>query len=345
MGTMSVQKLLITMALPMMASMLVQALYNIVDSIFVSHYNPAALTAVSLTFPVQSLMIAIATGTGVGINSLVSRRLGEKNFDEANRTAVHGLLLEFLSSFIFVIIGLCFSGKFFSFFTSDPEVIEFGKQYMSICCTLSVGVFMQIAVERVLQSTGKTLFSMVAQGTGAITNIILDPILIFGMFGLPKMGIAGAALATVIGQWIAMVTAFVLNIKKNKEISLSLKGFKPDGKIVSEIYAIAIPSIIMQSIMSISTVGMNKILANDTAISVFGIYFKLQSFIFMPVFGMTNALIPIAAYNYGAKKLDRMNNAVKTALVISLCIMGTGSTDTFLFFLLKKKRNIYQFRI
>ena len=325
MGTMKVQKLLITMALPMMASMLVQALYNIVDSIFVSHYNPDALTAVTLTFPVQSLMIAISTGTGVGINSLVSRRLGEKNFGEANRTAMHGLILEFLSSFIFVIIGLCFSGKFFSFFTSDPEVIEFGRQYMLVCCTLSVGIFMQIAAERLLQATGKTLLSMVAQGLGAIVNIILDPILIFGWFGLPQMGVVGAALATVIGQWVAMITAFILNAKKNKEITVSFKGFKFDNKIVGEIYAIAIPSIIMQSIMSVTTVGMNKILANDIAISVYGIYFKLQSFIFMPIFGMTNALVPIVAYNYGARKLDRMNLAVKTALVISLCIMGTGT--------------------
>jgi putative MATE family efflux protein len=325
MGVMKVNRLLVSMSLPMMASMLVQALYNIVDSIFVSHYDADALTAVSLTFPVQSLMIAIATGTGVGINSLVSRRLGEGRFKDANKTAVHGMFLEFLSSVVFVIIGLVFSKSFFKAFTSDPEVIEFGRQYMLICCVFSMGIFMQIAGERLLQSTGKTMYNMITQGCGALVNIILDPILIFGMFGLPEMGIAGAAAATVIGQWVAMILALYFNAAKNKEISVSIRGFKPDGRITAEIYAIAVPSIIMQSIMSISTVGMNKILDNDTAISVFGVYFKLQSFVFMPVFGLTNALIPIAAYNYGAGKLGRMKEAVRIALAITVGLMGTGT--------------------
>lgn len=322
---MKMNKLLISMALPMMASMLVQALYNIVDSIFVSHYNFNALTAVSLTFPVQSLMIAISTGTGVGINSIVSRRLGEKHFDNANNTAIHGILLEFLSSLIFVVVGLLFSEKFFTFFTQDTEVIEFGRQYMSVCCTLSLGIFMQIAGERLLQSTGKTIYNMITQGCGALVNIILDPILIFGLFGMPEMGVTGAALATVIGQWTAMILAFVFNFTKNKELSISPKNFHLDKKIIGGIYSIAVPSIIMQSIMSISTVGMNKIFNNDTAVSVFGVYFKLQSFIFMPVFGLTNALIPIAAYNYGAKKIDRMHQAVHIALVITTCLMFIGT--------------------
>ena len=325
MGVMKMNKLLVSMSLPMMISMLVQALYNIVDSIFVSYFSPDALTAVSLSFPVQSLMIAIAGGTGVGINSLVSRRLGEKRFKEANSPAVHGILLEILSSFIFVIIGIFFAEPFFKAFTTDSEVIEYGIQYLRICCIFSVGIFMQIAGERLLQSTGKTVYNMITQGLGAITNIILDPIMIFGLFGFPKMGIAGAALATVVGQWVAMILAIVFNNLKNKEISVSLRGFRLNGGIIKEIYAIAIPSIIMQSIMSISTVGMNKILNSDIAVSVYGVYFKLHSFIFMPIFGLTNALIPIAAYNYGAGKLDRMKSAVRIALVMTTSIMAVGS--------------------
>lgn len=325
MGVMKVNRLLISMSLPMMMSMLVQALYNIVDSIFVSHFSQNALTAVSLTFPVQSLMIAIATGTGVGINSLVSRRLGEKRFKDADKTAVNGMVLEFLSSLIFVIIGIFFSNKFFAFFTDDLEVIEFGRQYMSVCCIFSLGIFMQIAGERILQSTGKTMYNMVTQGAGAIVNIILDPILIFGLLGFPKMGAAGAAAATVIGQWTAMILAFYFNYTKNKEISISFKGFKPSGRVIAEIYAIAVPSIIMQSIMSVSTVSMNRILSDDIAISVFGVYFKLQSFVFMPVFGLTNALIPIAAYNYGAGKPIRMKQAVKLSLVIATALMLMGT--------------------
>lgn len=325
MGVMEMKRLLISMSLPMMLSMLVQALYNIVDSIFVSHYNQDALTAVTLTFPVQSLMIAIAGGTGVGINSLVSRRLGEKRFDEANKTAVNGILLEILSSVLFVIIGFLFSESFFKLFTTDADVIRFGKEYMFICSVFSLGIFMQIAGERLLQSTGKTLYNMITQGCGAIVNIILDPILIFGMFGFPEMGIAGAAIATVIGQWVAMILAIYFNVRKNKEISISFKKFKPDMYIIKSIYKIAIPSIIMQSIMSISTVGMNKILSSDLAISIYGIYFKLHSFIFMPIFGLTNALIPIAAYNYGAGKLDRMKSAVKVSLTITILIMSIGT--------------------
>ena len=277
MGVMNVNRLLITMALPMMASMLIQALYNIVDSIFVAQYSKDALTAVSLCFPVQSLMISLAAGTGVGINSLLSRRLGEKKFEEANKTAVNGIFLGLLSSIVVAIIGALLSGKFFTFFTDTPTTIEMGRQYMLICTVLSLGVFMQIVAEKLLQATGKTHLSMVSQMTGAVVNIVLDPIMIFGYFGMPEMGIAGAALATVIGQWFATVLAFWLNHRHNHEVKLSFKHFRPDGAVIADIYRVGVPAIIMQSITSIMTVGMNKILADDVAISIFGIYFKITA--------------------------------------------------------------------
>ncbi len=325
MGVMNVNRLLITMALPMMASMLIQSMYNIVDSIFVAIYSKDALTAVSLCFPVQSLMIALAAGTGVGINSLLSRRLGEKKHEEANKTAVNGIFLAILTSIAVAVAGIIFSGSFFAFFTDTPETIEMGREYMMICTVFSLGVFGQIVAERLLQSTGKTLLSMLTQMSGAVVNIILDPILIFGWFGIPEMGVAGAAIATVIGQWVAMVTAFILNHCYNKEIKLKIKGFRPDRCVISDIYRVAIPAIIMQSITSIMTVGMNKILASDMAISIFGIYFKINSFIFMPIFGMTNALIPIFAYNYGARKKDRIYGTMRIARILSISIMALGT--------------------
>lgn len=325
MGVMNVNRLLITMALPMMASMLIQALYNIVDSIFVAQYSKDALTAVSLCFPVQSLMISLAAGTGVGINSLLSRRLGEKKFEEANKTAVNGIFLGLLSSIVVAIIGALLSGKFFTFFTDTPTTIEMGRQYMLICTVLSLGVFMQIVAEKLLQATGKTHLSMVSQMTGAVVNIVLDPIMIFGYFGVPEMGIAGAALATVIGQWFATVLAFWLNHRHNHEVKLSFKHFRPDGAVIADIYRVGVPAIIMQSITSIMTVGMNKILADDVAISIFGIYFKINSFIFMPVFGLSNALIPIFAYNYGARKRERISAAMRLGMIISVSMMAVGT--------------------
>lgn len=325
MGVMNVNRLLITMALPMMASMLIQSLYNIVDSVFVAQYSKDALTAVSLCFPVQSMMISLAAGTGVGINSLLSRRLGEKRFNEANKTAVNGIFLAVLSSVIVAIIGAAFSGKFFTFFTKTAATIEMGRQYMLICTVFSLGVFMQIVAEKLLQATGKTHLSMLTQMAGAIVNIILDPIMIFGLLGCPKLGIAGAAIATVIGQWVAAVLAFWINHHYNHEVKLKFRGFRPDGEVIRDIYRVGVPAIIMQSITSIMTVGMNKILADDIAISVFGIYFKINSFIFMPVFGLSNALIPIFSYNYGAKKKERIKGAMRLGMIISILLMAVGT--------------------
>lgn len=321
MGTMGINKLLITMSLPMMISMLVQSMYNIVDSIFVAQFSSKALTAVSLCFPVQTLMTAFAAGTSIGINSILSRKLGEGDRDGATRVATNGIVLGIITSIVFAILGGILSDKIFGFFTKDSETVKMASQYMWVCTVFSLGVFMQTVAEKLLISTGKTMFSMTSQITGAIINIILDPIFIFTF----NMGISGAAIATVIGQWGAMILAFLLNKMKNKEISLSFKGFRLDGEVIKEIYKIAVPSIIMQSIISIMTVGMNKILGDDTAIAVFGVYYKLHSFIFMPIFGLTGALIPIVAYNFGAVKRERIMKATRLALVISLSIMALGT--------------------
>ena len=326
MGVMPIPKLLITMSLPMIASMLVQALYNIVDSMFVAQLNENALTAVSLAFPIQNLMIAVAAGTGVGINALLSRSLGEKQFDTANAIARNGILLGILSSLVFAIAGIFGSRFFFEMQTKDAQIIEYGTQYMSIITIASIGIFMQITFERLMQSTGKTIFNMITQGLGAIINIILDPILIFGWFGLPAMGVTGAAVATVIGQIIAAILGIFFNWKYNKEIHVSFKGFKPCGKTIGSIYKIGVPSIIMQSIGSLTTFGMNNILLmfSSTAATVFGVYFKLQSFIFMPVFGLTNGMIPIVAYNYGARNKKRIYQTIKLSAVIAVSIMLVG---------------------
>ena len=326
MGVMPVNKLLLSMSLPMMISMVVQALYNIVDSVFVSHYSLKALTAVSLTFPYQNLMIAFATGTGVGINALLSRNLGEKNFNGANKAAVNGVFVSLLTSIAFAIAGLCLSTVFFTAQGASGEVVEHGRRYMGICSGFCVALFGQIVFERLLQSTGKTVYSMITQGAGAIINIILDPIMIFGYFGFPEMGAAGAALATVIGQFIAMFLGLYFNLKKNKEISLSLKGFRPDGVTVKKIYLVGIPSILVASIGSVMTFGMNKIFSSfndvgEDAVNVFGIYFKLQSFAFMPLFGMNNGMVPIVAYNLGAKKRDRITKTIKLAVMYAEIIM------------------------
>ena len=327
MGVLPVNRLLITMSLPMMASMLVQALYNIVDSIFVSRINENALTAVSLAFPLQMLMIAIAGGTGVGVNAILSKSLGEKDYNRANKTAVNGIFLYLLSYLFFLIIGLTFVRPFYASQTSDPEILEFGVQYMTICCVMSFGIFAQFIFERLLTSTGRTLLTMITQSTGAIINIILDPILIFGLLGAPKMGVSGAALATVIGQIAAGTISCILNIKKNPDIEISFKGFKPDRELISEIYRIGVPSIIMQAIGSAMNYIMNKILIGftSTAVAVFGVYFKMQSFIFMPVFGLNNGMIPIIAYNYGAKKRDRMMKTWKLSWLYATVIMVLGT--------------------
>lgn len=326
MGVMPIPKLLITMSLPMIISMLVQALYNVVDSMFVAQLNENALTAVSLAFPIQNLMIAVAAGTGVGINALLSKSLGEKKYETANTIANNGILLGILSSVVFAILGLLGSRLFFEIQTDDAQIIEYGTQYMSVITIVSVGIFLQITFERLLQSTGKTIFNMITQGTGAIINIILDPILIFGWFGLPAMGVTGAAVATVIGQIFAAFLGFFFNHKFNKEIHVSFKGFKPCGETIGNIYKIGVPSIIMQSIGSLTTFGINNILLmfSSTAATVFGVYFKLQSFVFMPVFGLTNGMIPIVAYNYGAQNKKRIYQTIKLSATIAVGIMLVG---------------------
>lgn len=326
MGTMPVGRLLITMSLPMILSMLVQALYNVVDSIFVAHYSQAALAAISYAFPAQNLMIGLATGIGVGMNALLSRSLGEKNYQKVNKTAENGIFLSLIGFIIFFIFGLFFSGTFISFQTATAEIIDCGKSYLSICCCASFGIFGEIIFERLMQSTGKTVLTMVTQGVGAIINIILDPIFIFGYLGLPEMGIAGAALATVIGQIAAFIIAIILNHKYNKEISLNLLQFRPDRRIIGRICAVGIPSVVMVGIGSIMTTAMNKILNgfSDLAASVFGVYFKLQSFVFMPIFGLNNGLIPIIAYNYGAGKRKRLISALIFACVIAVGFMAVG---------------------
>ena len=308
MGVMPINKLLISMSLPMMISMLVQALYNVVDSIFVARISENALTAVSLAFPIQSLMIALGAGTGVGVNALLSRALGEKDTEKVNKAAVNGVFLSVVCYALFIIVGLFVTGPFYASQTTDTEILAYGKQYLTLVCCLSFGMYTQFIFERLLQSTGKTFYTMITQGIGAIINIILDPIFIFGLCGVPKMGVAGAAIATVTGQVVAGILAIIINHKKNEEVSLHFKGFKPDLAVIGQIYAVGIPSIIMQAIGSVMVYGMNRILITftPTATAVFGVYFKLQSFIFMPVFGLNNGMVPIIAYNYGAGKRDRL---------------------------------------
>lgn len=327
MGVMPVKKLLITMSLPMIISMLVQALYNIVDSIFVAQISENALTAVSLAFPLQNLMIAFAGGTAVGVNALLSRSLGEKNKEHVNQTATHAIVIYFITACVFMIGGFTLSHLFFSIQTDVAEIVDGGTIYAMIVVGCSMGLFGQFLFERLLQATGRTLYTMVTQSTGAIVNIILDPILIFGYFGFPKMGIAGAGLATIIGQCIAMLLAIFFNLKFNPDISLSFKGFRFNTHIVKQIYVVGLPSIVMQSIGSVMNFSMNKILISfsTTATAVFGVYYKLQSFIFMPIFGINNGLIPIVAYNYGAKKKDRIFGVIKFATILGITIMTIGT--------------------
>lgn len=329
MGTMPINKLLLSISLPMVASMLVQALYNIVDSIFVSQYSADAFTAVSLAFPLQNLMIAFATGTGVGINALLSKSLGEKNFDRANKAANNGIFLSLVHYLIFLFIGIFLVPMFFRAQSSDAEIISHGIEYASICLIASIGIFIQITTERLLLATGKSIFSMLTQLSGAIINLIMDPLFIFGIGPFPRLGAAGAALATVLGQTSAAVMGIYFNRKFNKEIHVSLLNFKPDGEIIKRIYAVGFPSIIMASITSVMTFGINKILTSFTDIvndaqSVFGAYYKLQSFIFMPIFGLNNGMVPIVAYNYGARRPDRMKKTITLAIIYAVSIMLIG---------------------
>lgn len=326
MGTMPVGKLLITMAVPMILSMLVQALYNIVDSIFVSRISQDALSAVSLAFSLQNLMIAVGAGTGVGINAFLSKSLGEKDFKMANKVANHTVYLWGISYAIFLIIGLTLTGAYFKSQTSDAAIIQYGVDYMSIILCYSFGLFGQMFCERLLTSTGRTVLSMAIQMTGAIINIILDPIMIFGLLGVPAMGVKGAAIATCIGQNIAFIIGIILNLKCNKDIELHPKYMKPEGYIFKRVYKVGIPSIVMGSIGSVMIYGLNKILIGftKTAVAVFGSYFKLQSFIFMPIFGLNNGVIPIIAYNFGAKNRERIMRSVKLALMFAVSYMCLG---------------------
>lgn len=326
MGVMPVNRLLVTMSLPMILSMLVQALYNVVDSIFVARINENALTAVSLAFPIQSLMIAVAAGTCVGINAILSRSLGEKDFDKVNKCACNGILMMAAGYLLFVLIGLFVTAPFYRSQTADAEILQFGTDYLTVVCCCSFGIYMQFTFEKILQSTGKTFYTMITQSVGAIINIILDPILIFGLLGMPKMGVKGAAVATVIGQIAAGILALLFNLVKNEEVTISLRGLRPDWEMIKEIYVIGIPSMIMQAIGSLMTYGMNRILISftSTATAVFGVYFKLQSFVFMPIFGMNNGLVPILAYNYGAGKKDRFIQAMKLGILYAVSIMMIG---------------------
>lgn len=331
MGTMPVRKLLISMSLPMMASMLVQALYNIVDSIFVSRVSEAALTAVSISFPIQNLMISLGVGIGVGVNALLSKSLGEGNQKHAQRIALQGIFIELICCLIFILTGFFAMDVFFRGQTNDAEIIALGKDYLSICCIFSVGLFAQLIFERLLQATGRTMLSMISQCTGAITNILCDPLLIFGVpaLGIPAMGVTGAAIATVFGQIVGGIVAIVLNVRKNKELHFAVRGFRVEGKVCGSILYIGIPSAIMGSIGSFMTYGINKILfafgeIGKTAAAVFGIYFKLQSFVFMPVFGLNNGMVPIVSFNYGARRADRILQTVRLSAIYAVSIMVVG---------------------
>lgn len=326
MGTMPVHKLLLDMSLPMMIAMLVQALYNIIDSIFVAQISENALSAVSLAFPMQNFMIAVATGTGVGVNALLSKCLGAKRFNIANKTANSSLFLTLMNWIIFVLVGLLIAKPFLRGQTDVAEIVTLGTTYLRICCIASLGIFAEICLERLLQATGRTIFTLGTQATGAIINIILDPILIFGWFGMPAMGIAGAALATVIGQFVAAALALYCNIHKNHEIKFDFKNIIPTKFILYQVYKVAIPSILMVSIGSVMMFFINRILAvfTTTAIAVFGVYFKLQSFIFMPIFGMNNGMVPIVAYNFGARKRERIIHTVKLAIKYAIGMMLIG---------------------
>jgi putative MATE family efflux protein len=333
MGTMPLNRLLLSMSIPMMISMMVQALYNIVDSIFVARINENALTAVSLAFPVQILMFSTGLGTGVGINAFLSRSLGERNFDRVNKAAANGLFLVWTSSLLFVIVGFFFAEPFFRSQTNIEEIVRYGKDYLFVVCVFSAAVFSQVTFERLLASTGKTFYSMISQGAGALINIILDPIMIFGLFGFPRMEVRGAAIATVIGQAAAALIALYFNLTKNHEVKLSFRGFRPDGAIIKNIYRVGIPSILMQSIGSVMTYGFNRILISftETAAAVFGVYFRLQSFIFMPVFGLNNAMVPIVAFNYGARQKERITRTITLSIRYAVGIMLLGALAFELF--------------
>lgn len=333
MGTMPVLRLLVTMSLPSMISMLVQALYNIVDSYYVAQISEEALTAVTLAFPAQMLMGAVAIGTSVGINSLIARSLGAKQQGQADSAATHSILLAAFGWAVFAVLGGLFSGTFISAFTNTQAIAEMGTQYLTICTMASLGMFVEINMEKTLQATGNMIFPMLFQLTGAIVNIILDPIMIFGWLGLPAMGVAGAAVATVIAQWVGMIFALLVVVLRKHDVHISFRKFRWSWNVVKQIYAVGLPAIIMQSIGSLMNVAVNAILIGftETAVAVFGVYFKLQSFIFMPVFGLTHGVLPIIGYNYGARNKKRMLAALRYAIIIAVSIMAIGTLIFMLF--------------
>ena len=326
MGTEPLNPLLLSLAIPMMISMLVQALYNVVDSIFVSYINEAALSAVSLAFPIQNLLIAFAVGTAVGVNAYLSKNLGEGNHEEANRAAANGLFLAVCSAIGFLIFGLFGAKAFIHAQTTDPLIARYGTEYLTICTVFSLGCCVQCMMEKILVSTGRSTFAMTTQLIGAVTNIVLDPVFIFGLFGVPRLEAAGAAVATVIGQFVGAAAALTLHFLYNKDVHISLRGFRPNGRTIRRIYQVGIPSIVMNAIGSVMTFGMNAILIaySSTAVAVFGVYFKLQSFVFMPVFGLNNGMVPIVSYNYGARKPDRILGTMRLAAIYAVSIMVVG---------------------
>ena len=326
MGVMPVGKLMVNMALPMIISMLVQALYNVVDSIYVSQISESAVTALSLAFPVQNMQIGFAVGIGVGVNSLLSKSLGQKNQEQANRTAGNGIVLMGIVTVLFMLFGLFGVRPYYEMQSTVSETVEGGIVYTRICCLLTAGIFMSVLGERLLQATGRTVYTMICQSTGAIVNIVLDPILIHGWFGAPAMGIAGAAVATVIAQWVSAAMTIYFNLRHNPELSFGAAYFKLDKVTVGSILTVGVPSIVMNGIGSIMNFGMNQILQGftETATSVFGIYFKLQSFFFMPLFGINNATISIIAFNYGAQKPERITKTLKITCSAALCLMTFG---------------------
>ena len=327
MGTMPVGKLLLAMGLPMMASMLFQALYNVVDSIFVARLGQDALNAVSLALPLQNLMIAVGGGLGVGMNALLSRSLGEKKFENADRAANTTIFLAIMASIIFALIGVFVSRPFFALQTANENIIRYGVDYTSICLGVSFGIFLQFTAERMLQATGRTVLSMCTQVLGAVINMIMDPILIFGLFGFPRLEVAGAAVATVLGQIVAAIAGLILNKKLNDDVHLRISHIRWHSWTVKEIFRVGFPSMLMMSVGSVTTFTMNKILMgfSEAATAVYGAYFKLQNFIFMPVFGLNNACVPIVSYNYGAARLDRLKKAVKYTICTAICIMICGT--------------------
>ena len=327
MGTMPEGRLIVTMSFPIMLSMLVQALYNIVDSAFVARISEDALTAVSLAFPVQLLMIAVATGTGVGVNALLSRRLGQKKQEEANAVAANGVFLSVCFWLVFAVLGLLFGRSFIALFTDVPAVIDMGTSYVTVVTVASCGVFLLFVAERLMQATGNTVYHMVTQLIGAVLNCILDPIMIFGLLGFPALGTTGAALATVLSQIIAMSIGFFINVRFNHDVRLHLRGFRPNSGILGEIVRIGLPAAVQQSLLSVLTVGLNRILMpfSQTAVSFYGVYYKLQNFLFMPVYGLNNALIPMIGYNFGAKNRRRIERITRYALYLAVGIMAVGT--------------------